>query len=689
MPQDKRRQPSADRPTKTPSRLVSKTGAVMPVKRKAAKSEPTAKPKVAKAVAELPVKRKAVAGASAKLTKANAKDAARPVKRQSKGSAANLEQPVDVLTAVQPAIDSNSQATAAPELIPAAEKPPIVEPAFEPLATADGFGPVGQDRSTDAAPKAAAIPETAGHEAADRGNESVKVPEVTVAAVGSATEDETAGAKIHQPARASIKPSVERRITTKSLSERRQTNPFAQERRRVNSIAPVLSVSDYPIGKIAPPATAIATPPAAPVAIASEKEAAVAIASAKEDQAAEPLTYPAVERRKTIRSLFERRLADPSAKERRASELLGNEAAVQRPKLGSSTKQRTDETAADVAKVGVKSKLANDTRETDRTSEPAAAPTSADPHSNLGRVPLESAFAASEQRNMYNQTAVWMRRAGAVLIGLNALILLVALFVWRSHSSQQAEIKAMQKANAAAMAEAKRATAASEGAEYVSCLGSQTAQSILMQIRSGSAHPSPIGSAARTTAARAQAAQIEFDAEKEKTIGLNVHMPVLFHLGIENIGKSSALNANVWGEVKVLDSNKQPNFKYDQAVLTKEAIAPTDSETNLVLYTTHAGLVEPLTEDEFRRVNSGSAYVVAYGKVEYDDVYGARHWAVFCHAVTEPVGTGTRFRKCQSYNNTGVTQSAEQPVSTPNGPQNIASLTLPAVACSISKQEKN
>ena len=66
--------------------------------------------------------------------------------------------------------------------------------------------------------------------------------------------------------------------------------------------------------------------------------------------------------------------------------------------------------------------------------------------------------------------------------------------------------------------------------------------------------------------------QIEFDLEK--TTSMNVHVPVLFHVGIQNVGNGSALNAKVWGEVKVLDATKDPDFKYDEAALTKKSISP-------------------------------------------------------------------------------------------------------------------
>lgn len=424
-----------------------------------------------------------------------------------------------------------------------------------------------------------------------------------------------------------------------------------------------------------------------PAEVIAEQVAAAAAPVAEPD-ASDSLFKPFVERRTTIKSLLERRLADPSAKERRKSDSLAREcaanAAAQAPSLAAAAKERRIAAAAAAAREG-------------GAAEPAAEPfverRVADRRADRGGESVESEFRVREQQNLFNETALWMRKGGTALLGMNLLIAIAVLVLWHARSSQTPELSEMQKAT---MAEMRRATAASEVAAYASCLGSQTAQSILSQMKAGGAGSriAPNGNGVpATAAARAQAAQIEFDVEKSTSV--NVHVPVLFHLGIENIGKSSALNTKVWGAVKVVDSGKEPDFKYDEVALSKAAISATDPTAKLVLYSADdAGMVVPLNDATFERVSSGSAYVVAYGKVVYEDIFGTRHWAVFCHNITEPAGAGKHFNKCSSYNSSGVSEVAGQSIqasiapSVPNAPQSAA-MTLPEIACQLPKQEKN
>jgi hypothetical protein len=428
-----------------------------------------------------------------------------------------------------------------------------------------------------------------------------------------------------------------------------------------------------------------------PAEVVAEQVAA-AVAPVAEPDASESLFRPFVERRTTIKSLLERRLADPSAKERRKSDSLAKEyaakAAAEAPSLAAAAKERRIAAAAAAGREGGTAESG-----TEPAGEPFVERRVAERRADRGGESVESEFRVREQQNLFNETAVWMRKGGTALIGLNVLIMIAVLVLWHAHSSQAPELSEMQKAT---MAEMRRATAASEVAAYASCLGSQTAQSILSQMKAGGAGsriaPSGNGSQA-IAAARAQAAQIEFDVEKNTSV--NVHVPVLFHLGIENIGKSSALNTKVWGEVKVVDSGKEPDFKYDDVALSKAAISATDPTAKIVLYSADdAGMVVPLNDATYQRVSSGSAYIVAYGKVVYEDIFGGRHWAVFCHNITEPAGAGKHRDKCASYNSSGVSEAPGQSMlastapSAPNAPQS-ASMSLPEIACQLPKQEKN
>jgi hypothetical protein len=389
---------------------------------------------------------------------------------------------------------------------------------------------------------------------------------------------------------------------------------------------------------------------------------------------ADTLFKPFVERRMTIKSLLERRLADPSAKERRVAASLAREceaaAAANAPAIAAAAKERKVKIAA-----AAKESAANP------ATPPFVERRAADRRSGWG---VETDMRVRAQQNLFNETALWMRKGGVALIALNVLLVLAVLFLWHSHSTQAPAMTEIQKAM---MTEMRRATAASEVAAYASCLGSQTARSMMLQMKGPSTRVLQVGNELQaTTTTLAQAAQIEFDVEKNTSV--SVHVPVLFHLGIQNIGKSSALNTKVWGAVKVLDSGKEPDFRYSDVALSKATIAPSDPAAKVVLYSADdAGLVVPVNDAMMQRVKSGDAYVVAYGKVVYEDIFGTRHWAVFCHNITEPAGAAKNSNKCMAYNSTGVSDTPSRPLRMP-APQN-ASMTLPEIACELPKHEKN
>jgi hypothetical protein len=451
--------------------------------------------------------------------------------------------------------------------------------------------------------------------------------------------------------------------------------------REVESVVDLLTTAPVvePIETMEPFETV--TPPAESIA----EQEAPSTAPESEPNAADSLFKPFVERRVTLKSLLERRLADPSAKERRSSDFLAKDyaaaRAAERPAIAAAAKERRTRFAADAADL--------------KTADPAANEVNAAPAFVDRRVAdrrasggVEADLRVRAQQNLFNETAVWMRKGGAVLIGLNVLLVIAVLILWHTRSSQGSEMTEMQKAT---MAEMRRATAASEVAAYASCLGSQTARSIMMQMKGGAveqrlAAPSS-GSALQTiSATEAQAAQIQFNVEK--TTSVDVHVPVLFHLAIENVGKSPALNAKVWGAVKVLDSSQEPDFKLAEPALSKEAIAPGDPAKVILYSADSSGLVIPLNDATYQQVKSGAAYVVAYGRVVYTDIFGVRHWAEFCHNITEPAGAGKHLNKCAAYNGAGVIDPIARPSRLPMPSQN-ASMTLPEISCQLPKQEKN
>jgi hypothetical protein len=403
---------------------------------------------------------------------------------------------------------------------------------------------------------------------------------------------------------------------------------------------------------------------------------------------------PFVERRKTTKTLLERRLVDPSAKERRVSDLAAQESGVTEPAAKGRTK--ADSGAKDSAAADFAAK-AKERVGADSASNPTAGPkVAADPvTAERGAESVAGGLRVREQQNLFQETALWMRKSGALLIGLNVVTLIAVFLFGRARPSQLQEMAEMRKA---AVMEMQRTAAASGEAAYAACLGSQTARNLLLQMKLDGAG-THIGAGANAlqaiAATHGQTAQLAFDVEK--TTSVSAHLPVLFHLGIQNTGSGPALDAKVWGEVKVLDNGKDPDFKYDDPALTKKAISPNDPEAKVVLYTTDAGMVVPLKDLDVQRVSSGTAYVVAYGRMLYTDTAGARHWAEFCHYITEPAGAGRRPGRCMGYNGSGVSgevvgRALARPIersSEPQREQQSAAVTLPEIACEVPKDEKN
>src|SRR5258705_11922534 len=60
--------------------------------------------------------------------------------------------------------------------------------------------------------------------------------------------------------------------------------------------------------------------------------------------------------------------------------------------------------------------------------------------------------------------------------------------------------------------------------------------------------------------------------------------------------------------------------------------------------------IEPLkvSESMFRQLKAGTAYILVYGKLEYDSVFGAHHWITFCQS-SGPTDF-THPKECVDYN---------------------------------------
>ena len=58
-----------------------------------------------------------------------------------------------------------------------------------------------------------------------------------------------------------------------------------------------------------------------------------------------------------------------------------------------------------------------------------------------------------------------------------------------------------------------------------------------------------------------------------------------------------------------------------------------------------------LTQDMLNLIANGDWYVVVHGQVDYDDIFGRRHWLTYCSKLMAPLN-GT-FGQCDTHNDTG------------------------------------
>ena len=228
--------------------------------------------------------------------------------------------------------------------------------------------------------------------------------------------------------------------------------------------------------------------------------------------------------------------------------------------------------------------------------------------------------------------------------------------------------------------EMKGSTKAAQDATYVACVGAQIARKSLFDAESGGAdtHNLTVGSITQAAAVtRASAARVDFFRAKV-TANIHENQPITIPLGIENVGQSEALKVHVQSQVRLVEAGTEADFTYSRPAMNYEdtgALFQGDGST-LTFKSRADGQDIVLSKQDFLRLQESTAYVIAYGKVDYQNIFGVPHWATFCLQFTVNDVNPSKHQKCASYNSADSNLAfPRQAIRSPHEP------TMPEIIC--------
>jgi hypothetical protein len=127
--------------------------------------------------------------------------------------------------------------------------------------------------------------------------------------------------------------------------------------------------------------------------------------------------------------------------------------------------------------------------------------------------------------------------------------------------------------------------------------------------------------------------------------------PLIYPVRISNHGKTAAQNVVAKAFIDVLDARQEPNLGF---VDDPDIHGPQRYEQGI---TSPGGWMDwdfqrpgrMIDDKEFVGVGQGSAYVVIFGIISYDDIFGNHHWTKFCSWLTPAPGAYST-RSCTAFN---------------------------------------
>jgi hypothetical protein len=128
---------------------------------------------------------------------------------------------------------------------------------------------------------------------------------------------------------------------------------------------------------------------------------------------------------------------------------------------------------------------------------------------------------------------------------------------------------------------------------------------------------------------------------------------------VVNTGKTSALDIAAEAILEIVPKKEQPRFSYKvpHSIKTTGLLYRDDPfELEATIFEKTAKALPgvsytpiPLGQTDFSDLSSGRAYYVYFGKVEYRDVFGTKHWTQFC-AWSAAVKGLYPSKRCTAYN---------------------------------------
>jgi hypothetical protein len=136
--------------------------------------------------------------------------------------------------------------------------------------------------------------------------------------------------------------------------------------------------------------------------------------------------------------------------------------------------------------------------------------------------------------------------------------------------------------------------------------------------------------------------------------------PLSITVKAENTGKTVAKDFDSYNFIDVVKNGESPDFDYARPNRNVVRVYAADRFPNealtIPLARSTPGKEEgqgptdiPLTVEEYNQLTGGAAYVAAYGKITYKDIFHVQHWKAYCMPFVFQRGTYTT-AKCVQRN---------------------------------------
>lgn len=126
--------------------------------------------------------------------------------------------------------------------------------------------------------------------------------------------------------------------------------------------------------------------------------------------------------------------------------------------------------------------------------------------------------------------------------------------------------------------------------------------------------------------------------------------PFDIRITTKNTGKTPATNVSSVSYVTIVQIESSPDLALPRPTFKQKDYVPFD---NISPDSTRYGdFVYNLTETDVERINGGRVRIYAWGRIQYDDVFGVHHWTTFCSFLL----SGGAFAVCPKYNDADKNQ---------------------------------